>query len=203
MLLDHGLEHGDGPVVERGERLVEQQHFGIVQKRPPDRQALAHAARKLAGQAVAHAGETHALQHFIGALARIGQAVQSPEQRQIFDRRELVVERDAVSQNSDAPARGFLAGIGALNLDRPARGPGKSGDDPQQSGLAGSVAAQQGQGGSGLDAQSHCAEGRKVAVIFPDVGNLQRVHAAPLRKRSVPPSARIPKVRPSTQYILS
>ena len=115
--------------------------------------------------------ETHALQHFIGALAGIGQAVEPPEQRQVFDRGELVVERDAMPQNADASLNL------ALNLDRPARRPRKSGDDPQQSGLAGSVAAQQGQGGSGLDVQSHFAEGRKVAVVFPDVGDFKRVHA--------------------------
>ena len=75
MSLDHRLQHGDGPIVERGERFVEQQHFGIVQKCPAHRQALAHAAGKLASQALADARETHAFQHFIGTLARIGQAV--------------------------------------------------------------------------------------------------------------------------------
>ena len=105
------LQHGDGAVVERGEGFVEQQHFGIVQERPADGQALAHAARKFADQAVADAAETDALQHFIGALARIGQAVEPAEQRQILDRREFVVERDAVPQDADAPPRGFLAGI--------------------------------------------------------------------------------------------
>ena len=54
----------------------------------------------------------------------------------------------------------------------------------------------------------------EIAVIFPDSGDFQAFaaalmpcpscaapHAAPLRYSIAPPSSRIPKVRPSTQYI--
>jgi hypothetical protein len=71
-VFNHCLQDGDGAVVQRGEGFIQEQHFRIVKKRPADRQTLAHASGKLAGQTVAHASEPHALQHFFGALTGIG-----------------------------------------------------------------------------------------------------------------------------------
>ena len=102
------LQHRDGAVVERGERLVEQQHFGIVQKGARHRQPLPHAARKFAHQAIADALEAGAFQQFVGPLAWVGQAVEAAEEHQILDGGKLVVKRDAVAQDADAAAGGFL-----------------------------------------------------------------------------------------------
>ena len=87
------LQDRDGAVVERRERLIEQQHAGIVQEGAGHRQALAHAARKLAHQAVANALQAGALQPFERRSPRVGQAVELAEERQVFERRKLVVDR--------------------------------------------------------------------------------------------------------------
>jgi hypothetical protein len=79
------LQHGDGAVVERGERLVEQQHGRLMQEGAGHRQALPHAAGELAHQAVFDAFEAGALQPFHGGLVGIGQIVEPPEQAQIFE----------------------------------------------------------------------------------------------------------------------
>ena len=79
------LQHGDGAVVERGEGLVEQQHGRLVQERAGHRQALPHAARELAHQAVLHALEAGALQPFHGRFPRIGQAVEPAEEPQVLE----------------------------------------------------------------------------------------------------------------------
>src|SRR5258706_16476121 len=56
------LKDGDGAIVERSERFIEQQPFRIVQECPRDREPLPHAARKFADQAVADALESGSLQ---------------------------------------------------------------------------------------------------------------------------------------------
>ncbi len=59
------------------------------------------------------------------------------------------------------------------------------------------------QGGTGRDAELYVAQGGEVAVVFPDaIGferSLRQAQATPLRYSSVPPTARSPNVRPSTQ----
>ena len=52
--------------VERGEGLVHQQHIGVDGQRPGEVDALAHAARELAGVVLGEAGEAHQLQQALG-----------------------------------------------------------------------------------------------------------------------------------------
>ena len=56
--------------IERGERLVEQQHVGLQHQRARQRHALPLAARKLGGTARFLAGEADQFQHFAHALRR-------------------------------------------------------------------------------------------------------------------------------------
>ena len=60
--------------VERAERLVEQQHLGLVDQRAGERHALALAAGKLARPARAVAGQPHQLERLLGGLAPLGLA---------------------------------------------------------------------------------------------------------------------------------
>ena len=50
--------------VERAERLIHEQHLGLVNQRAADGGALLHAAGKLPGQAVTEATEPDQLQQF-------------------------------------------------------------------------------------------------------------------------------------------
>src|SRR5207249_9594427 len=58
-----------GDRVERAERLVHQQQFGVVDQRPADRDALAHSARQLMRLLVHEPVETDALQQLSRAVA--------------------------------------------------------------------------------------------------------------------------------------
>ena len=80
------LQHGDGAIVERSERFVEQQQIGIVQKCARHGQPLAHAARKFPRQAFFHADQAHPFQCLVGGFFGIGDAHQLAEERQVFKR---------------------------------------------------------------------------------------------------------------------
>src|SRR5664279_479931 len=148
-LAKQALQHGDGAVVERGEGFVEQQHFGPVEEGAGDCQALPHAAREFADQAVLDAIEAGALQPVQGGLLRIRDAVELAEQHQILQRRKLVVDADAVTDEAHEAARLSIAGAVAEDRDLAFAGPRKSRDGAQQGGFAGTVAANQRQAGSG------------------------------------------------------
>ena len=154
------LQDGDGAVVERGERLVEQQHRRLVQERAGHRQALAHAARELAHQAVADAIEAGAFQPFERRPPRVGQAVERREELQVFERRKLVVDRDAVADEAD-PAR-VAVSRGPCRRSGPGRGAGreKPADDAQQRGLSRAVAADQRQARARRRLRSRCRAGQ-------------------------------------------
>ena len=115
---EQALQHRDGAVVERGEGLVEQQHFGIVQEGAGHGETLAHAAGKFANQAVADAIEAGALQPFRRASCAGCRGRRAA--RRASDSRcgKLVVKRDAVAQDSDAAAGRFLADVRAEDRER-------------------------------------------------------------------------------------
>src|ERR1700722_18189729 len=69
------LQHGDRAVVERSEGLVEQQHFRFVNKCSRHSQALAHAARELAYQAVANTLEYRSVEPLMRTFRRLVEAV--------------------------------------------------------------------------------------------------------------------------------
>ena len=98
------LQHGDGAVVERGERFVEQQDFRIVNECACDGQALAHASREFADQAITDAFESGALQPFQGFLFGVFQTVEFCEEDEIFGGGQFVVKRNPVAKNADASA---------------------------------------------------------------------------------------------------
>ena len=61
-----------GLVVERAERLVEQQDLGIVGERAGDRHALLHAARELLGVVVLEAAQADLGDEAVADLALLG-----------------------------------------------------------------------------------------------------------------------------------
>jgi hypothetical protein len=141
------------------------------------RKALAHAAGKLAHQAVFYALEARAFQPFHGGLLGIGQIVEPPEQAQIFESGQLVVDGDAVPDPSHAAARLGIARIVAEDADLSAPGFGKAADDAQQGGFPRSIAADQGQARTGFGVQNHVAQRGIVAVELPDALSGDRAHS--------------------------
>ena len=61
-----------GEDVERRERFVHQQHFGLDDERARDADALAHAARELARQRPFEAGQADQLDRLLGAARPFG-----------------------------------------------------------------------------------------------------------------------------------
>ena len=176
-LAKEALQHGDGAIVECGEGFIEQQYFGTVQEGSGYGEALAHAARELAHQAIADTFESRALQPFEGRLAGIRQSVEFTEEGQVFERGELVVHADAVADEAHAAARFGVARRMSEDLDFALAGAREARDGAQQSRLAGAVTPDQREAGAGSRGELYIAQGRVVAVEFPDALRGDRVHA--------------------------
>ena len=65
------LDQELGLEIERGERLVEEQHVGVVDQRARKRHALAHAARERRGIVVGKAVQAELVEHGARALFRV------------------------------------------------------------------------------------------------------------------------------------
>ena len=63
------VEDVAGHGVERAERLVHEQHVGVLRERAGERDALAHAAGELVGPLLREAGEVHELEQ-LGRASR-------------------------------------------------------------------------------------------------------------------------------------
>src|SRR5207248_3267730 len=105
------------------------------------RQPLPHAARELPHQSVTHALESRSFQPFDRRALGIWQPVESAEQAQVFDRREFVINRDAMPDEPNAPPGIGLARTLSENADLALTRLRISRQHAQQSGLARAVAA--------------------------------------------------------------
>src|SRR5438045_6049757 len=76
-------------LVERAERLVEDEELRVVQERPAKREPLEHPARERVGAAVARLPEAEALEQHPGALAPLGHAVEPAVKIEVLERRQL------------------------------------------------------------------------------------------------------------------
>ena len=169
------LQHGDGSVVERSEGLVEQQDFGIVQEGAGDREALPHAAGKLPRHAVLNARRDPPARALRWPPSPDSATpMQLAEQDQILERREIVVNADAVAQIADARAPFRRARMAESDLAL--RGFGKIGEDAQQGGLARAVAAQQREARALRNFEIRAAQGGIIAEVLPDAISRDRVH---------------------------
>src|ERR1700722_14663190 len=85
-------------------------------------QSLAHAARKLANEAVAHPIQAGAFQPLAGGAARIVQPIKLAEHVQILERRKLFINPDAMAQDADTLACASGARVLAQDGNAPAPG---------------------------------------------------------------------------------
>src|SRR6185503_6053917 len=96
----------DRAVVEAGERLVEQYQPRLMNQRPLEREALAHAAGKTLDRIVGAIGEARGLERRVHQ-ARLAEAVQLGEKRKVLARGQLGIEMQVVGEQADAePQRG-------------------------------------------------------------------------------------------------
>src|SRR5258707_180075 len=93
-------QHGDGAVVKRSERLVQKEDFRRMNKCAGEREALAHAAGKLANGHAGNAAETNALQPGIAEAANIFRAANPRKEAEVLARRKIFVHADAMTEKA-------------------------------------------------------------------------------------------------------
>ena len=186
------VEHGDLVVeVEVGERLVEEVQPGLLRQQGGDGEALALAAGERMHFARAEAGEVHRRQRLarkaLVLAALPGPAVEmrmAADQRRLQHRRlegvEVALRQQAAQAGGAAQAElfvGFAAEQKAAGL-----GLAQAGQRRQQCGLAGAIAAEDGQALSCLKIETETGGDAHVADIHFEVANgQQRRHDAPPR----------------------
>ena len=86
--------------IERAERLVEQQHLGLIDERARQRDALTLPARQLRGTALALRTELHEIEHFARAL-RARRGIHAAHSRTVGH----VLEHGHVREQARSPGR--------------------------------------------------------------------------------------------------
>ena len=125
-----------GHRVERAERLVHQQHVGVLRERAGERGALAHAARELVRPALGEVAEVHHLEQLLRARPALGAR----------HARELQRELDVAAHGEPREERGLLehqAGALGAHVDAARRGLVEAGDEVEQRALAAARRAEQ------------------------------------------------------------
>ena len=160
--IEHELVPGQG--IERAERLVHEEVIGIVNERAADRDALAHAARKLVRISGLEAAEPHRCQEFAGARFRFF-AVHLARfrlQHDIAERGAPVEQDGALKDDADVGARPFDFAAG--DQYGAARRREQAGCDHQQRALAATARADMGHEFTALLGEGNIAERAHLAV---------------------------------------
>ncbi len=133
------VEREPGDLVERGERLVEQQQFGFGDQGAGDRHPHPHAARELVRIGALEPGEPDRAQRRRRAVA-LGRAHPSGDAERQFDvggDRAPRHQRRVLEDKPDPPRRGSCAALAAdIDYARAVARLGEAGDDAQQCALA-------------------------------------------------------------------
>ena len=136
-------------LVERRERLVEQQQIGFGDEGARDRDAHPHAARQLARIGVLEPGEADRAQR-LGDPVALGRADPPGDaERQLDIARDGAPrhQRRVLKDEADAAGRDAASSLGAAEMQRAASGRrlAETGDDAQQRALAAAGRTQQAQ----------------------------------------------------------
>ncbi len=170
-----GLQDGAVLGVERGERLVHQQHAGVGDESARDRAALAHAARELVRVVLAKLGQAHELERGLDPGRRFlrGDAARHQAKADIGldahpGKQAAFLEHHGIG---DLPAR-------RLDLDAAARLGVEPGQDAQQGRLAAAGRAHDAEEFAGRDPQRDVVERQHVAgtarIFFPQADDVDR-----------------------------
>ena len=119
-------------LVERRERLVQNEQVGLVQEGAAEREPLRHPTRVGGDELAPSIPEPEPLEQHPDPLATLGDAVETAEQIEVLERGELAVDERLVRQEPDAAAVD-------VDLDRAARRGREPREQAQQRRLPGSV----------------------------------------------------------------
>src|SRR6185312_1822285 len=95
------------PGVERRQRLIEQQHLRLKDKRASQCDALLLTARKLRGRSVALAGKLHQFERLARARSAIGNPALPQPELHIAERRKMREERITLKHRADIALERF------------------------------------------------------------------------------------------------
>ena len=133
-----------GHLVERAERLVEQQHLGLDHERPGDRDPLAHAARQLRGPRLLEALEADELDQVVDDAVRGLDARELERQPDVRDHRAPRQQRGLLERDAEVVVAPRGRGLLAVDERLPARRRLEVGEDAQDRRLAAPRRAEQG-----------------------------------------------------------
>ena len=176
--------------VERAERLVEEQHLGVVDQGARERDALALATRQLDRLALAEARQLHDLQDFLHSQPPLP-ARHALHPQPVGDilgdshvREERVVLEDRVDVSR---VRRQARHVAPRKFDPPLVGTLEARDQAQRCRLAGAGGPEQGEKLAGGDLEVDAVDGDHVAVRFADADepNVRHVHGGGRVSRSV------------------
>ena len=165
-VLQRGLGHG----IERGERLVHQQHLGAQRQRARDLHALLHAAGQLPGIIVGVAvepNETERVAHPLLDLAARQSAFQ-PEGDIARDRAPLQ-QRVRIVLEDDHHIGGRAVDGAAVHGDGAAGGGRQTAEDAQQGGLAGAGGTDHGEKLAAAQLERDVVENAPLAVLVREL----------------------------------
>ena len=167
--LDLDLHVQTESLVERAERLVEQQHGGLDGERAGHGDALLLASGELAREAITELGEAHDLEELVHRLPdlRALNAARLQAIRDVVGHRHVREERVALEDDPDVAevGRQVIDGL-AVDPNRPRALPHEPGHHAQQRRLAAAGRAEQRDDLAGSHGQRHLGDGgdRAVAV---------------------------------------
>ena len=150
--------------VERAERLVEQQHAGLVDQRPGERDALTLPAAQLIRATFAELAEADDVEHLAGATTTLGptDAFHLEPVLDVLTDGHVGEQRVVLEHRVDvAVVRRDVGHVLAGEQDRTRRRLLEAGDHPQHRRLAGAGRAEQREELAGLDRQRDTVDGRR------------------------------------------
>ena len=143
--------------VQAGERLVEQQHVGMLRERPGDRDPLGLAAGELLGTTAGELSDPQPVKPLQSGGAGLGarDAARAEPERDVLQGGEVGEQHLVLEDHADPtlPHR-QRAKFAAVQPDR-ALGGDQAGDRAQQRGLAGAVRPDHGEHLAGLGGERH------------------------------------------------
>ncbi len=162
--------------VEGAERLVEEQHLGLVDQRPGERDPLLLATRQLDRLLARLAVQLDQLQHVADLGVDVGRLAALEAERDVLVDVEVREERIALEHRVDrAPVRLGVGDVLAGQGDRAGRRRLETGDHPQRGGLAAPGRAEQREERTAGYVEVEVVDGRELAERLGDVAQPQPV----------------------------
>jgi hypothetical protein len=170
--------------VERGQRLVEQQHCRMRDQRPADRHPLLLAAGKLVRIAFAEAGQAHILEGFADLAGNLRRRRLRHLQRKCDVALDRHVRKQRVTLEYRAHRPFFrrpVGQVGAVEQDAPAVGQIEPCDHAQQCRLAAAGRPEQSEKLAGLDVDADAVDRRELTEPARHVLDFEQRHRGRIR----------------------